>query len=535
MPERTFPLVFGLRKISYLQTLLIVSIFLLKVHSIFGEETRPNIILIMCDDMGFSDLGSYGGEIETPNLDSLAYNGLRFTDFHNNAKCSETRASLMTGLWHQQSKNLKKPNHVTLAEVLKSSGYSTSMVGKWHVNGHPMDRGFEHYFGFLNGCINFFNGNEWNSGENNMYLGKKPWIAGDDFYSTDAFTHFAKEFITEMTINKPDSPFFLYLAHNAPHFPLQAPGVNIEKYKGKYRLGWDNLRKNRAERMKKLGIIDQNWKLSDRDPKIESWSSLDNEEKRFMEPMMEVYAAMLDRLDENIGELIQYLKKRNLFENTLIMFLSDNGACPYERLRNDILTPGPEESEIAYDARWANACNTPLRLYKQYAHNGGTLTPFIAHWPKKIKNKGSITTRIGHIVDIMPTLIDVGMAEYPTKLNGKNILPMEGESLINILLGTSDSQTRTKPIFWEFSGHHAIRIGPWKLVAEKSKEWELYKIDKDRTESNNLAKKYPEKVEELAVLYKHWAERANALSHESALKRKPSSQSQLFDFEKILK
>ena len=512
-----------------------MSILISSIGIIIAEESRPNIILIMCDDMGFSDLGSYGSEIKTPHLDALAYNGIRFNDFHNNAKCSETRATLMTGLWHQQTKNLKKQNNVTLAEVLKESGYATSMVGKWHLNGHPIDRGFDRYFGFLGGTINFFNGKEWSSGKNNLYFGKAPFIAGKDFYSTDKFTEFAKKFISEMLDKDSDKPFFLYLAHNAPHFPLQAPRDNIDKYKGKYNKGWDHLRESRITKMRNLGIIDESWKLSDRDPKVEPWNALKGEEKNFMEPMMEVYAAMVDRLDENIGELLTHLKRHNVYENTLIMFLSDNGACPYQRLRNDILLPGPEESEIGYDARWANACNTPLRLYKQYAHNGGTMTPFIAHWPKRIKNIGSISDSTRHIVDIMPTLIDIAEANYPTEFRGRSILPMEGESMANILLGKTTQKMRTRKIFWEFSANHAVRSGNWKLVAEKSKDWELFRIDKDRSESNDLSRTYPEKVKELEAVYNDWAERTGAVRHSQALKRKRSTQSQLFDFNKILK
>ena len=304
-----------------------------------AADDRPNIVVILCDDMGFSDIGCYGGEIETPHLDRLAAGGLRFTDFHNNAKCSETRASLLTGLWHQQSKNLKQPGHVTLAEVLGTAGYSTLMSGKWHLAKTPPDRGFDRYFGFLGGAINFYTGLDWGSGKNLMRLGREEYRAAPGFYSTDAFTDYAIEFIDDAL--QKDQPFFLYLAHNAPHFPLQAWPEDIAKYRGKYREGWDVIRQRRYDRLKELGIIDNTWRLSARDPKVEAWEELTAEQMDFLEPMMEVYAAMVDRLDQNIGRLVEHLKSQDKLDNTLILFMSDNGACPYQRLKNDVLVPGP--------------------------------------------------------------------------------------------------------------------------------------------------------------------------------------------------
>jgi len=361
-----------------------------------AADVRPNVVLILCDDMGFSDLGCYGGEIDTPNLDQLAASGLRFTDFHNDAKCVQTRAAILTGLWHHQSNMLKKPGNHTIAEVLGEAGYSTFMSGKWHLTGNPMDRGFDRYFGFLSGCINFFTGIDWQSDENLMRLGREEFKAPDDFYSTDAFTDYAIEFLND---RPKDKPFFLYLAHNAPHFPLHAHPEDIKKYEGRYKVGWDVIREQRHKRLRELGIIDDTWRLSNRDPKVEAWSEVTPTQVEFLEPMMAVYAAMVDRLDQNIGRLVEHLKKTGQFENTLILFMSDNGACPYQRMRNEHRRPGPKESDIAYDARWANMCNAPLRLYKQYAHEGGTTTPMIAHWPKGIKAAGEISRYTGHIVD----------------------------------------------------------------------------------------------------------------------------------------
>ncbi len=488
-------------------------------------ESRPNVVIIVCDDMGFSDIGCYGGEIDTPNLDRLAAGGLRFTDFHNNAKCSETRASIMTGLWHQQSDNLKKPGHVTMAEVLRQAGYRTLMSGKWHLASTPPDRGFDRYFGFLSGAINFFTGLDWQTGENLMRLDNQEYKAGDDFYSTNAFTDYAIRFLDETQDS--GKPFFLYLTHNAPHFPLHALPEDIAKYKDRYRVGWDVIRQQRYERLKQLGVIDASWRLSARDPKVEAWDSLTSRQIDFMEPMMEVYAAMVDRLDQNIGRLVAHLEATNQLENTLILFFSDNGACPYQRLNTPGVAPGPAESDIAYDARWANMCNAPLRLYKQYAHQGGTLTPMIAHWPSGIRDEGALRSFPSHLVDLMPTVIEVTGAAYPEEFGGQAILPMEGVSLVPALKGTATK--RQDPLFWEFSGNHAIRLGDWKLVAERSKEWELYDLSRDRSETEDVAAKDPGRVAELSARYDVWAERVGAKTHAQSVQAKPSTQSQLFD------
>ncbi|MCH7725428.1 MAG: arylsulfatase [Planctomycetes bacterium] len=490
-----------------------------------ADAPRPNIVIIMCDDMGFSDIGCFGGEIDTPNLDRLAAGGLRFTDFHNNAKCSETRASLLTGLWHQQSKNLKKPGHVTLAEVLKGAGYSTMMSGKWHVAGTPPERGFDRYFGFLGGAINFFTGKDWGSGKNLMRLDDKEYKAPDDFYSTDAFTDYAIEFIDQA--KEQDKPFFLYLAHNAPHFPLHALPKDIVKYKGRYQVGWDAIRKQRYKKLSKLGIIDHTWRLSPRDPKVEPWTAMAENQKEFLEPMMEVYAAMVDRLDQNIGRLVAHLEKHGDLDDTLILFFSDNGACPYQRLRTPGVQPGAADSDIAYDARWANMCNTPLRLYKQYAHEGGSATPMIAHWPNGIKARGELTPFTSHLVDLMPTVVELAGAKYPHTYNGQKIQRMEGVSLVRALRGETDRGNH--PIYWEFSGNHAVRVGDWKLVAEKSKDWELYDLSCDRSETKNLAKQHTDMAEKLAAKYDAWANRVGARTHAKGWAMKPSKQSQLFD------
>jgi len=391
---------------------------------------------------------------------SLAAGGLRFTDFHNNAKCSETRASLLTGLWHQQSKNLRQPGHVTLAEVLKSAGYATAMSGKWHVAGTPRDRGFDHYFGFLGGAINFYTGLDWGSGENLMRLERDVYEAPAGFYSTDAFTDYAIRFVDDAL--ETERPFFLYLAHNAPHFPLHALPEDIAKYRGKYHEGWDVIRERRYRRLQELEIVDNTWRLSNRDGKVEPWEQMTAEEKKFLEPLMETYAAMVDRLDQNVGRLIRHLEQKKELDNTLILFLSDNGACPYQRLNGDVLVPGPKESDIAYDARWANMCNTPLRLYKQYAHEGGSSTPMIAHWPQGITARGTLCRFPSHLIDIMPTLVELSQARYPAEVEGKAILPAEGVSLVLAFQGKTSRGEH--PLFWEYSGNHAVRSGKWRTA-----------------------------------------------------------------------
>lgn len=521
--------------------LLIASVVHVGTH--LGEQVnanepskqRPNIIVIVADDMGFSDLGCYGGEIDTPHLDRLAIGGVRLVDFHNNAKCSETRASLLTGLWHHQSKNLSKPGHVTIAEVLRDAGYSTMMSGKWHLHGTPKQRGFDRFFGFLSGAINFFTGSDWQTGENLMRLDDEAFVPDEDFYSTDAFTDHAIKFLDEA--RQSDKPYFLYLAHNAPHFPLHALPEDIAKYRGRFDAGWDKLRESRFAHMKKMGLIDSSWKLSGRDPKVESWEQMSASEKSFLLPMIEVYAAMVDRLDQNIGRLISDLESNGELDNTFIVFFSDNGACPYQRLRSDQRAPGTVDSDIAYDARWANFCNTPLRLYKQYAHHGGTLTPMIAHWPAGINRPGSVSRAPGHIVDIMPTCVELAAADYPVRRDGDKIRPMEGSSLISAVVGNTsgpDKTVREKPIYWEFSGNHAIRDGDWKLVAARGEEWELYHVAEDPCETADLASQQLDLVQKLAGKYDQWAKRVSAKQHSKASKMKPSGQSQLFDLDEIL-
>ncbi|MEM8487445.1 MAG: arylsulfatase [Bacteroidota bacterium] len=485
------------------------------------SEIRPNIVLIMADDLGYSDLGAYGGEIETPHLDRLATEGIQFTQFYNNAKCTESRAALLSGVYHHQSQNFSIPNHVTLAEALKDAGYSTMMSGKWHLPDNPVERGFDRYFGFLVGAVNFFTGYQWQGDENPMRLGKEVFeVPETGFYTTDAFTDYALDFIDE-ALEKPD-PFFLYLAHNAPHFPLHALPEDIKKYEGRYNEGWDALRDARYTRMMDMGLIDASWPLTPRDSYVPAWDTLSEEEQEAEAYLMAVYAAMVDRLDQNIGRLMTHLEAKGVADNTLVIFLSDNGGCPYKFDHTPDVDAGPRDSYRSYNSEWANASNTPFRLYKQYSHEGGIATPFIVHWPNGIATPGTRSNQVGHLVDMMPTLLDVADAAYPDTYDGNQVLPMEGVSLAGVFKG--EAVEERPPIYWEFWGNRAVREGPWKLVAERSKDWELYNVVEDRTELVNLVEREPDRVARMAAMYDAWAARATALSHAEGLAKGPSTQ-----------
>ncbi|MFK7846173.1 MAG: arylsulfatase [Rhodothermales bacterium] len=486
-----------------------------------ASADRPNIVLIMADDLGYSDIGAYGGEIDTPHLNKLTAEGIQFTQFYNNAKCTESRAALLSGLYHHQSNKFKIANHVTLAEVLKEAGYATMMSGKWHLPGNPVERGFDRYFGFLVGAVNFFTGMHWGGDETPMRLDDQVFeVPEEGFYTTDAFTDYAIEFIDEAL--QTSDPFFLYLAHNAPHFPLHALPEDIEKYKGRYTAGWDQLRAERYNRMINMGLIDADWPLSDRDGYVPAWDELDAEAQADEAYLMAVYAAMVDRLDQNIGRLMDYLEAQGVADNTIVMFMSDNGGCPYDFNHTPDVPPGPSEGYRTYDSEWANASNTPFRLYKQYSHEGGIATPFIVHWPAGISSVGTRTDQVGHLVDIMPTLVEAAGASYPVAHNGNEVLPLEGISLMPVLRG--EALQNRPPIYWEFQGNRAVREGPWKLVAERSKGWELYNVELDRTELNNLMDIEAERASRMAAKYDAWAARTTAKSNAEGQAMEPSTQ-----------
>jgi len=497
----------------------------------FEIKERPNIVLIMADDMGYSDLGCYGSaRIQTPVLDNLAYQGLRFTQFYNDTKCCPTRASLLTGLYpHQAGVGGMASQHdrpppvapgpyqgylnnqcVTIAEVLKQAGYTTLMSGKWHVGEErphwPTDRGFEKYFGLISGAANYFDitKTKREGVVREMALNDKSWYPPQDsFYMTDAISEYAVSFLGEQKGRT--SPFFLYVAFTAPHCPLHAWEEDINKYRGKFSLGWDSLRKERYQKMKELRLVSENYSLSPRDPDVLPWQEI--EEKDEMELKMEVYAAQIDRMDQGIGKIINQLKEIGKDDNTLVMFLSDNGACAAGGLqgldyRKNNIPCGREDSWMSYGRGWANASNTPFRLYKGDIHEGGICTPFIAWWPSKIK-KGTITRQPGYIIDIMQTCCDLAGTDFPDTFKGNKIIPAQGKSLVPIFMGKSREPHQY--VYWEHFGNKGIRNGNWKLVAHHMQPWELYDLEADRTEASNQVDSYKEKVTHLDSLYEQWA------------------------------
>ncbi|MFQ6035811.1 MAG: arylsulfatase [Sedimentisphaerales bacterium] len=495
------------------------------------SKSKPNIVLIMADDMGFSDIGCYGGEIHTPNLDRLAAGGLRFTQFYNAARCCPTRASLLTGLYPHQTGvghmvgNKGHPSYqgylnnrcVTIAEALKMAGYKTLMSGKWHVGENrphwPVDRGFDKYYGLISGGANYFDISKTKAPgvKRTMAIDDKPYKPPkENFYITDAFTKNAVKLIDKY--GRGNEPFFLYLAYTAPHWPLHAWPKDIARYKGKYLKGWDHLRRQRYERMIKRGLISKKWKMSPRDTATWPWD--DEKNKKLLDLKMAVYAAQIDRMDYGIGKVLDKIKEIGAEENTLIMFLSDNGGCAeggpigFDNRKNG-LPPGGVDSYMSYGLSWANASNTPFRRYKHWVHEGGIATPLIVYWPAVIKNSGSITHQVGHIIDIMATCLEVAGARYPKTYKGRELITLEGKSLLPIFQGKK--RQGHEAIYWEHEGNRAIRQGKWKLVAAHKGPWELYDLQADRTELNNLANQYPKKVEQLRAMYQSWADRCGVL------------------------
>jgi len=491
---------------------------------------RPNIVLILVDDMGFSDISCYGAEIPTPNLDRLAARGIRFTQFSNTARCSPSRASLLTGLYPHQAgmghlDNFVKPGSrgyqgrladecATIAEVLRPAGYRTIMTGKWHLGQQhgtpPWERGFERSLNSQAGGIYFPN----QSSRRNepLYLNGKAVAQdapelGASWYSTDLWTDFALRFVDEAV--RDGKPFFLYLAHNAPHFPLMAPQEDIRRFRGKYLAGWDRLREERHQRQIRMGLIDPRWKLTERPPASPPWSSLNEKERDRFDHIMAIYAATIHRVDVATGRLVQALDKMGVLDDTLILFLSDNGgnaeSGPAGRLEGSV--PGNAESTVFLGMNWATLSNTPFRRYKHFTHEGGISTPLIAHWPNGIlpELRGKFETAPGHVIDIMPTVVELSRAEYPSRLRGSAILPMEGVSLAPAFRG--ERITRSQPIFYHHEGNRGVRSGKWKLVNKHMDPWELYDMEADRTEMHDLAAEHPEMVKRLIAEYEAWAKR----------------------------
>jgi len=476
------------------------------------DRSRPNVVLIMVDDMGYSDIGCYGGEVHTPNIDRLAKEGLRFTQFYNTAKCHTTRAELLTGNYAYHIGDQDMAHGATFGEVLRAVGYRTLIAGKWHQRPLPTARGFDRYFGLADGCCNFFNpGLKAREGEGAPgRKGKtrvRRWAIEDKvimgytnpdpkFYTTDAFTTYAIERLDEY--QGEDKPFLLYLPYTAPHYPLHAWPEDIAKYRGKYKVGWDVIRKQRFDRMKQMGIIGSKHQLTPRASK--AWDELTEQQKDAEDLKMAVYCAMIDRVDQNLGRLFAKLKELGEWDNTLIMFLTDNGACPEQPNTTPNIPPGPVESYRTISVGWANASNTPYRKFKSTDYEGGTRTPFIAHWPGMIQ-PGTMTEQVGHIIDISATLMDITGASYPQKIAGKPTKPPVGLSLLPIFQG--QERTPHKEIFWRFNRANAVRQNNFKAI-RAGKSWELYDLQADPTEMNNVAQQYPQKTKELADMWERW-------------------------------
>jgi len=529
-----------------------------------ADRRRPNIILILNDDMGFSDLGCYGGEVNTPNLDALAAGGLRYTQFYNTARCCPSRASLLTGLHPHQAdvghmmlddgvsgyRGDLSPNTVTIAEVLRNAGYSTYMSGKWHVTRHltpdrshnwPRQRGFDRFFGIITGAANYWKPNTLVRDDVLIPHEALP----DGFFVTDAFSDEAAGFIREHCRSKPSVPFFLYLTYTAPHWPLHAHEEDIERYRGRFRDGWDVLREERLQRMIRAGLIDPRWTLTERDPRIPLWK--DAEHKAWQERRMEVYAAQIERMDRGIGRVLDVLRETGAFDDTLIVFLADNGGCAEElwpgRARpmhewhaatpttrdgrivmagNDpSIMPGAEDTYQSYGIPWANVSNTPFRLYKHWVHEGGIATPLIVHWPSSISARGEIRHQPGQLPDIMATLAEVARAPIPDEKDGQPLPPCEGVSLTPTFANPAhDSDQDREALFWEHEGNAAVRRGRWKLVKQFPGEWELYDIEADRSETRNLASRHRDIVRELSALWREWADRCGVLDWRELLARR---------------
>lgn len=518
------------------------------------SSPRPNIIVILADDLGFSDLGCYGSEIPTPQLDQLAAEGLRFTQFYNTPRCCPSRAALLTGLYPQEAgigammEDRGIPGYagelnrkcVTIAEALRPAGYHTMAVGKWHLShiyfdgkkqlnfesdepfwdnqaDWPLQRGFDEYFGAIHGVTSYYD--PFSLVSNNVPIR----AAGTNFYYTDAIADHAVANIKKY--GGGEKPFFMYVAFSAPHWPLQAPAQDIAKNLKTYEVGWDVIRTNRYERQIKLGVVDKEWPLSPRDSHAVAWTNVVN--RKWEANRMATYAAMVERLDAGVGRILAELKAKKIDRNTLVMFLSDNGACaevvepgwydvpsktrggvPVQVGNRPDIWAGPENVWQSYGWPWANVSDTPFRLFKHFTHEGGISTPFIVRWPATVQSPGGLTRQIGHITDIMSTCLAAAGVPYPEAKDGQALLPTEGKSLIPIFQG---QERADRPLFWEHEGNRAVRLGKWKLVSRHPGAWELYDTEIDRTELNNLAGKYPDQVETMADLYQAWAKRCGVV------------------------
>lgn len=510
-------------------------------HTEAQNDNRPNIIFIMVDDLGFSDLGCYGAtDLHTPNIDRLANEGVRFRQFYNNSISAPTRASLITGQYQHNAgmgffeRDLGDPYYgdhlrtdvATFGEVLQQAGYTTLLTGKWHVGAHegqrPWERGFDHFFGFLGGASLYYTppqsaatgqrqqrGGGGGRNSVSIYKDDQPYQLKQGHYLTQEIGDQALELVTQAS--QKDKPFFLYLAFNAPHWPLQALPEDIAKYKGVYDGGWDSLRTLRYENAKRLGVVRPSQELTRHDDLVSPWSKQSVIEKAFWAKRQEVYAAMIDRVDQQVGRLLDKLKQVGRYDNTIIFFISDNGAqggaergLDRQIATGEVGTPGSYHQQ---NSNWSQAGDSPFRNYKSTPYEGGISSPFIAWYPARIQ-AGRIVDGVGHIIDVAPTFYELANAKYPKKQNGVKLLPLAGKSLVPVLTGATDVVNRGEPLFWEWAGNRAVLDGKWKYVAsDPNYGEELYNLEDDRAENNNLAAEHPEIVARLKAQFVAWAQK----------------------------
>jgi arylsulfatase A-like enzyme len=545
-----------------LASLLALLLLLAAATAPAAPAPRPNIVVILSDDMGFSDIGCYGGEIATPNLDALAAGGVRFTQFYNTARCCPTRASLLTGLYPHQAgvghmmEDRGLPGYTgnlnracrTLPEILKPAGYRSYAVGKWHVTRHagaegpkhnwPLARGFDRFYGTIHGAGSFYDPSSLVRDDTMISPYADPEYRPETYYYTDAIAEHAARYVRDHARENADRPFFLYVSFTAAHWPMHALPEDIAKYRGRYDAGYEPTRRRRFERAAELGVVDRAQPPA---PAAESWDQV--ADKKWEAAGMEVYAAMVDRMDQGIGRLVGELRRTGKLDNTLVLYLQDNGGCaePMGRVGNrnhpnvprppaptlppmkptdfaaagsvpaqirdgypvrmgPLVMPGPADTYVGYGRGWAGVSNTPFREYKHWVHEGGISTPLIAHWPAGIRARGELRRQPGHLVDIAATCVELAGAAYPA-----DATPLEGRSLSPAFAG---GPIQREALFWEHEGNRAVRVGDWKLVAKHGRPWELYDLSRDRVEANDLAAREPERVRRLTALYDAYAARA---------------------------
>ena len=477
----------------------LIPLFLLTIASSLQAADRPNVVVIMADDLGFSDLGCYGGEIQTPHLDALAQSGLRFSQFYNTAKCHSSRVSLLTGQYCIAAGNTSLSHAVTSAEVLGAGGYFTIMSGKWHLKQQPTDFGFQRYFGHLSGACNYFRG------DGSFRLNGQPWkVPEEGFYTTVAKVDFALKFLEEA--RQADKPWLLYLAFNAPHAPLHALPEDYAKYQGKYEQGWDVVRAARVKKQKQIGLLPKTLEASPRPEHVPAWETMEPWRRKYEANRMATLAAMIDCLDRQVGRVVADLKKNGEFDNTLILFVSDNGACPYDRKR-PVLDAEPTSGEVSFgdSTGWSWARNSPFRYYKQNQFEGGVSSPAIVHWPAGLKTKpGGFARQPAHLIDVLPTLAEITESPIPKTWPQRELRPVSGVSLKPIF----DGKTLGKrpPIHLLFSSDRGLRDGDWKIVSFRGEAWELYNLADDPTELNDLAEAEPKRLARMAQTWTKMAE-----------------------------